>query len=132
MPASGRRARPALLAVDGGGSKIDAALLSRRGEVLAATRLAQADHDGTGTESYLRGVADAVRLAAAQAGASANGGPLAELGMYCLAGADLPADDRRIGRWLKASGLTGRNVVLNDTFAVMRAGTERNWGVAVV
>src|SRR5439155_24652613 len=109
MPASGRRARPALLAVDGGGSKIDAALLSRRGEVLAATRLAQADHDGTGTESYLRGVADAVRLAAAQAGASANRGPLAELGMYCPAGSGLPPAELRIGRWLKAPALAGRN-----------------------
>jgi N-acetylglucosamine kinase-like BadF-type ATPase len=132
MPASRRRTRPALLAVDGGGSKIDAALLSRRGEVVGAARLVQADHDGTGSDSHLKGITDAVRRACAEAGVSADARPVADLGVYCLAGADLPADDRRIGRWLKGSGLTRRDVVRNDTFAVMRAGTERSWGVAVV
>ena len=52
--------------------------------------------------------------------------------MYCLAGADLPADDRRIARWLAARGWTRTDVVRNDTFAVLRAGTDRTWGVAVV
>ena len=52
--------------------------------------------------------------------------------MYCVAGADLPADDRRIARWFRGRGLTGNDVVRNDTFAVLRAGTDRTWGVAVV
>ena len=52
--------------------------------------------------------------------------------MYCVAGADLPADDRRIARWFQRRGLTESDVVRNDTFAVLRAGTERTWGVAVV
>ena len=52
--------------------------------------------------------------------------------MYCVAGADLPADDRRIARWFRRRGLTESDVVRNDTFAVLRAGTERTWGVAVV
>jgi len=52
--------------------------------------------------------------------------------MYCLAGADLPADDRRIARWIAGHGWTRTDVVRNDTFAVLRAGTDRTWGVAVV
>ncbi len=58
--------------------------------------------------------------------------PIAPLGFYCLAGADLPADDRRIGRWLSKQGWTAEDVLRNDTFAVFRAGTERTWGVGVV
>ena len=51
--------------------------------------------------------------------------------MYCLAGADLPSDDRRLARLLK--GARWRKItVRNDTFAVLRAGSERWWGVGVV
>jgi N-acetylglucosamine kinase-like BadF-type ATPase len=58
--------------------------------------------------------------------------PLADLGVYCLAGADLPADDRRIRRGLARQGWTTETLLRNDTFAVLRAGTERTWGVGVV
>ena len=34
--------------------------------------------------------------------------------------------------WFRRRGLTEHDVVRNDTFAVLRAGTERPWGVAVV
>ena len=134
MPAStaGRARRPAaVLAVDGGGSKVDAVLLGRRGEVLSAVRLPLDGHDGTGSESHLECVGRAVRLARSRAGLE-GGGPAADLGVYCLAGADLPADDRRIAGWLRRAGFTAKDLVRNDTFAVMRAGTERSWGVAVV
>jgi N-acetylglucosamine kinase-like BadF-type ATPase len=57
---------------------------------------------------------------------------IAATGVYCLAGADIPVDDRRIMAELTGQGWTSRTIVLNDTFAVLRAGTDRNWGVAVV
>ena len=119
--------RPALLAVDGGGSKVDAVLVGRDGAVAAAVRRRNADHNGASPEAYLEGVLRGVE--SLRAGARL---PLAALGMYCLAGADLPADDRRITRWLAARGWTRTDVVRNDTFAVLRAGTDRPWGVAVV
>lgn len=124
--------RPALLAVDAGGSKIDAVLLRRDGNVLGAARRRGLDHDGTGTEGFLERIADAVVAACRDAGVEPNHQPVAELGMYCVAGADLPADDRRIARWFRRRALTDSDVVRNDTFAVLRAGTERTWGVAVV
>jgi N-acetylglucosamine kinase-like BadF-type ATPase len=128
--ANGSR-RPALLAVDGGGSKVDAVLVGRDGSVEAALRFRNTDHDGTSSDAYL----DGVELAVAALGTLASRGgrlPLAGLGMYCLAGADLPSDDRRIARWLAARGWTRTDVLRNDTFAVLRAGTDRTWGVAVV
>jgi len=58
--------------------------------------------------------------------------PLADVAVFCVAGADLPADDRRILRGVRVRGWATDNVVRNDTFAVMRAGADRGWGVAVV
>jgi N-acetylglucosamine kinase-like BadF-type ATPase len=118
--------------VDAGGSKIDAALLGRDGGIRGVARRQGLDHDGTGRDGFLERVADTVLAACRDAGAEPDHGPVAELGMYCVAGADLPADDRRIAGWFRRRGLTERDVVRNDTFAVLRAGTERTWGVAVV
>lgn len=124
--------RPALLAVDAGGSKIDAALLRRDGTVLGAARLPSRDQGGTGTDGHMLEVVDAVHAACLDAGRDPARLPVADLGIYCLAGADLPADDRRLSKWLGRRGLTTEGVVRNDTFAVLRAGTDRPWGIGVV
>ena len=52
--------------------------------------------------------------------------------MLCLAGADLPVDDRRLLKRLRQLGWSPQMVLRNDTFAVLRAGTDRTWGVGVV
>jgi N-acetylglucosamine kinase-like BadF-type ATPase len=124
--------RPAILAVDGGGSKMDAVLLRRDGTVLGAARIPTGDFGESGGETHMRQVIDAIVAACADARVSLERFPIADLGVYCLAGADLPVDDRRIGRWLRARGVTGEDIVRNDTFAVLRAGTDRTWGVGVV
>jgi len=125
------RRRAAILAVDGGGSKIDAALLRADGTVLGASRIATSDFDENGGPEHMRQVLEAVSRAGRDAGIGPEP-PVADLGVYCLAGADLPADDRKMQRWLDRTELTGENIVRNDTFAVLRAGTDREWGVGVV
>jgi N-acetylglucosamine kinase-like BadF-type ATPase len=122
----------ALLAVDGGGSKVDAALLRRDGSVLGAARVANSEHDGTGGDHHLGIVAAAVAAACRDADADPSRKPVAGLGVYCLAGVDFPADDRRITRWLHEKGMSTDDFLRNDTFAVLRAGTDRTWGVSVV
>jgi N-acetylglucosamine kinase-like BadF-type ATPase len=124
--------RPAILAVDAGGSKIDAVFVRRDGSLLGAARILGGHHDGTGGEAHLELVVAAVEAAWRRARLGDGPRPLADLGVYCQAGADLPADERRIRRWLRRRGLTGEEIVRNDTFAVLRAGTDRTWGVAVV
>jgi N-acetylglucosamine kinase-like BadF-type ATPase len=124
--------RPAILAVDGGGSKMDAVLLRRDGTVLGAARIATGDFGESGGEVHMGQVVDAVVAACGDGRISLDRFPIADLGVYCLAGADLPVDDRRIGRWLRARHLTDDDIVRNDTFAVLRAGTDRTWGVGVV
>ena len=45
---------------------------------------------------------------------------------------DYPGEESEIAAALDARGFAGRTIVGNDTFAVLRAGTARGWGVAVV
>ena len=48
-----------------------------------------------------------------------------------LAGVDFPVEEREAEAAAAERGWAGRVRVSNDTFAVLRAGTERGWGVAV-
>ena len=123
---------PAILAIDGGGSKIDAALLRRDGTLLGAARVRSEDWAISGDNLHMGKVVEAAQAASLDAGLDPSRVPVADLGVYCLSGADLPADDRRIARWLRKSGTTGESLIRNDTFAVLRAGTDRPWGVGVV
>lgn len=128
--------RPAILAVDRGGSKVDAALVDGTGRVLGAARVSRplddqrAWRDGEGRT--MEGLDPAVAAVSARASIDPHDHPIADLGVFCLAGADFPADDRRIASVLARRGWASRNVVRNDGFAVLRAGTDRGWGVGVV
>lgn len=123
-----------ILAVDGGASKGDVALVDVQGNLLAAVRRAGnyhfgLDHDHGGSREILGRTIETV---AERAGLGVNNGAVADVGVYCVAGADIPIDDRRIVAELEEVRWTARTVVRNDTFAVLRAGTDRQWGVAVV
>ena len=124
--------RAALLAVDGGDSKTDVVVVDRAGRLLGAARLAGSSHLGLGRESAADALDRAIGRACAQAGIDPSRRPVAQTGVYCLAGADLPIDHRRIAGELAGHRWTVRNLVRNDTFAVLRAGTDLGWGVGVV
>ncbi|GAA3589260.1 BadF/BadG/BcrA/BcrD ATPase family protein [Nonomuraea rosea] len=117
--------RPRLvLAVDGGNSKTDAAVLSEHGEVLATGR--------SGAFAPQReGVAAAVEVAVAALPYGLPAGGFDHVSA-CLAGADLPVEEEALAREFAARGFGGDVVVRNDTFALLRAGASASWGVAVV
>ena len=123
---------PSLLAVDGGNSKLDAVLLSRGGRVLGAARGGGAGFSPWDHEESFAELAATVGRACKAAGIRPGSGPIADVAVFCLAGADLPADDRRLLRTMRSLGWSERLVLRNDTFAVLRAGTDRPWGVGVV
>ena len=79
-----------------------------------------------------RNVAAVTTTVAGRAGIEASSKPVADAGWFCLAGADFPQDDRRYAAVLRRQGWTAETTVLNDSFAILRAGTDRPWGVAVV
>ena len=100
--------------------------------MLGAARVPTTDFDQNGGDVHMGQVLDAVAAASAMPDSAPARIPVAELGVYCLAGADFPVDDRRIDRWLRQRAITDERLVRNDTFAVLRAGTDRDWGVGVV
>jgi N-acetylglucosamine kinase-like BadF-type ATPase len=121
-----------ILAVDGGASKSDIALVDPDGGLIAARRQAGTYHFGLDHDGSLETLEAAIRAAARAGGIDADAVPLARVGVYCLAGADIPIDDRRIAAQVERKRWSTKTIIRNDTFAVLRAGTDRGWGVAVV
>jgi N-acetylglucosamine kinase-like BadF-type ATPase len=123
----------AILAVDGGNSKAELALVAASGRLLAAGRGPTISHQAVGLEAGMANLEALLgRVSAAASIAAADRRPVAELGLFCLAGADYPADVRLLTRALESRGVARRIVVLNDTFAALRAGTTRPWGVVLI
>jgi N-acetylglucosamine kinase-like BadF-type ATPase len=116
------------IAVDGGNSKTDLALVRDDGEVLAAVRGSLSSPHHLGLDGALE-VLEGLRHDAAET-AGTNG--TAAIAQLLLAGVDFPAEEARVRDAIAARGWAETTVVGNDTFAVLRAGTERGWGVAVV
>jgi N-acetylglucosamine kinase-like BadF-type ATPase len=128
---------PAVLAIDGGNSKTDVALVAADGTLLGSAR-------GPGVPAKLSGqtvamlatiVGQAARDAGLHAGlARAAGTPIARHTIACMANADLPEDEHRLAGMLREQGWSETTEVANDTFAVLRAGLDPaggSWGVGV-
>jgi N-acetylglucosamine kinase-like BadF-type ATPase len=120
------RTLPALLAVDGGNSKADVALLAADGRLLGVVRGPSISHQAVGLEAGMRNLVEAARSLAP------GDGPIADHGVFSVAGADFPEDVRLLRRAIEATGLTGTTTILNDTFGALRAGTDRPWGVVLI
>jgi N-acetylglucosamine kinase-like BadF-type ATPase len=122
----------AVVAVDGGNSKTDIALVSADGEVLGAARGPGASHQALGVQGAMRALEELIAAAWREADDGPLSRPLADVGIWCLCGLDLPADDAMIAPEIARRGWARESLVRNDVFAVLRAGTERTWGVGVV
>ena len=123
---------PAVLAIDGGNSKTDVALVAGDGSLLASAR-------GPGVRTFptpavLGAIGTAISLAASDAGLAGRF-PAADHAVACMANADLPEEEERLAGLLTELGWSVTTEVANDTFAVLRAGlecpAEPPWGVAV-
>jgi N-acetylglucosamine kinase-like BadF-type ATPase len=123
---------PAVLAVDGGNSKTDVALVAADGSLLATTRGAGMRHADRLAEwlDVLAGLVGQVRRQA--------GGPVARHISACVANVDLPQEQERTEAALRARDWSTTAAVVNDTFAVLRAGLDGatapaapRWGIGV-
>jgi N-acetylglucosamine kinase-like BadF-type ATPase len=120
----------AVLAIDGGNSKTDVALIGWDGTVLAALRGPGASHEDYGIDGALSRLADLIRMVAEKAGLDGSGVVAPHISA-CLAGADLPEEEAELTAALLSGGWSESAVALNDTFAVLRGGVDEPWGVAV-
>ena len=121
-----------LLAVDGGNSKTDLALLSAEGELLSLRRGPLSSPHHVGLDASLDVLEQLFVEALAEAGVERDGHPVAAVGRVLIAGADLPAEEEELQAAVERRGWAERLVAGNDTFAVLRAGTDRGFGVGVV
>ncbi|MDA3627142.1 ATPase [Saccharopolyspora sp. WRP15-2] len=123
--------KPAVLAIDGGNSKTDVLLVADDGSVLAAVRGPGASPQHVGVQRCMDALAELAAEATALAGLP-DGPPFARHTAACLAGADLPREEDELRRAMAERGWSETLSVDNDTFALLRAGTDDGVGVAVV
>ena len=116
-----------ILGVDSGSSKTYALLVNSRGEVLGFGAGGPGNHQTSGREAAFGEIERAVRGAFEQAKTER-----AELGCFCLAGADLPQDFTMLQGAMEEMQVAEKVIIKNDTFAALRAGLTRSWGVAVI
>jgi len=118
--------RPAVLAVDGGNSKADIALVAADGTLLGAVRGPTISHQATSLAEGSR------RLGRLVAAAGGNTSDRPAIAVHCVAGADYPSDIRLLERAFAAVAPAAQTLVLNDTYAALRAGASRRWGVVLI
>jgi N-acetylglucosamine kinase-like BadF-type ATPase len=123
--------RAAVLAVDGGNSKTDLALVGGDGALLALVRGPLSSPQHLGVEGCLAVLERLLAEAVNDARLGDHGGKIADVASLLLVGVDFPAEEDAVREAVERRGWARRVHVGNDTFAVLRAGTERGWGVAV-
>jgi N-acetylglucosamine kinase-like BadF-type ATPase len=123
--------RAAVLAVDGGNSKTDLALVADDGAVLALVRGPLSSPQHLGVDGCLRVLDELLAEAVREARIGDHGSKIAQVASLLLAGVDFPAEEQAVREAVEGRGWAQHVYVDNDTFAVLRAGTERGWGVAV-
>jgi N-acetylglucosamine kinase-like BadF-type ATPase len=121
-----------VLAVDGGNFKTDLALLDASGGLLSLVRGRGSSPHNLGLEGCVEVLEDLLESAIARAGLDRRDGPLASTAYLLLAGADQPEERAALRARIEQPGWSERLVVDNDTPALLRSGTERGWGIAVV
>jgi len=117
-----------VLGVDAGASKTFALVAEETGIVRGFGRAGPGNHQTVGLENAI----DAIRNACMEAFLQASVQPPVEVGIFGLAGADLPEDFSLLTKAMESLALAQKVRVENDAMIAMRAGTSRSWGVVVV
>jgi len=119
--------RHSVLAIDAGNSKTDVCVVSADGELLGSARGGPFQPHRVGAQAAVSSIAPAVAGALSRAG-SVDVRHVAA----CLANADLPAEHEALEAAIAEAGWAPSCEVVNDTFALLRAGLDTARGVAVV
>lgn len=120
-----------VLAIDGGNSKTEVVLATAAGEILSSVRGPGSSPHHLGIDGALDLLDELVQKAAAQAGVD-QAGPVASVAEVYLAGVDFPNEKEIATAEVGRRGWAREHVVDNDSFALLRAGTDAPDAVAVV
>lgn len=132
MTAGHTRRDGLVLAVDGGGVKTDLALLDSSGALLAHVRGGRSQFHYLGVDGCIAVLEGLLSTALERAGLDPQAPVAAATAQLLLAGIDIPEELASLRAALERLGWSEHLVVGNDTEALLRAGTERGWGAAVV
>jgi N-acetylglucosamine kinase-like BadF-type ATPase len=121
-----------VLAIDGGNFKTDLALLDPSGALLSVVRGGGSSAHHIGLEGSVAVLESLLDRAVESAGLGSLQRPFAATAHVLLAGADLPEERATLHERIGRLGWSEQLVVDNDTVALLRAGTDRGWGVAIV
>jgi len=118
-----------VLGVEAGGSHCHAMIADQAGAILGAgANRDSGNWEDVGIIAAAGALRACVRSAFDAAGTDADHvGPA----VFALAGVDFPIDEERLGGVPEAIGLDGPTWIVNDSFAALRAGTPRSYGVVV-
>jgi N-acetylglucosamine kinase-like BadF-type ATPase len=122
---------PGVLAIDAGNSKTDVALVAADGTVLGSARGGGFQPQPGGADRAIGALTPLVQAVAAQAGLRPEG-VLTTHVSACLANADLPVQEAQLLAAVEARPWGVSSSVANDTFGLLRAGTDGPLGIAVV
>ena len=120
-----------VLAIDGGNSKTDVVLVTASGRTLSHVRGPGSSPHHLGIDGAVDLLEDMVMKAAAQAGAGGQQ-PVAAVAQVNLAGVDFPSEEVAATDAIARRGWASDLEVGNDSFALLRAGTDAVDAVAVV
>jgi len=122
---------PLVLAIDGGNSKTEVLIATAAGEVVTSVRGPGSSPHHLGVQGAVDLLDDLVQKAAAQVGLGGTT-PIAERAEVYLAGVDFPSEKEAIEAAIAQRSWASGFVVDNDSFALLRAGTDSPDAVAVV
>jgi N-acetylglucosamine kinase-like BadF-type ATPase len=132
---NGSAAAAMVLAVDGGNVKTDLALVAGDGRLVSVSRGGPSTPHSLGLEGCVSMLGSLLTRALDEAGLEApsgHGSTIADVAQVMLAGADLEEELVALRRAIGVLGWAETLIVDNDTLALLRTGTDRGWGVAVV
>ena len=121
-----------VLAVDGGGVKTDLALVESSGAALSVVRGGSSQAHYLGVEGTVEVLEGLIVQASDRAGHGRLERPFAATAQILLTGLDLPEEVAAIRSVIERRNWSERLVVDSDMPALLRSGTDRGWGVAVV
>lgn len=121
-----------VIAIDGGGVKTDLALLDASGAALSVVRGGRSQAHYLGVEGTVEVLERLLYEAIRRAGLDRLKRPFAAMAQILLAGADLPEEVSALRAGIEPQNWSECLALDSDMPALLRAGTDRGWGIAVV
>jgi len=118
-----------VIGVDGGATKTHALVVDDMGQALGFGSAGGSNQNVIGLEDALVEIGSAVNSALSDAQLTGHN---VAVGCFCLCGAALPEHFTTLQTSVESLKRAKSVIIKNDTFATLRAGLSRSWGIALI